>query len=258
MLSFFKRANLTLHPLAQKLFKLMEQKQSNLSVALDVITKKELLALADALGPEICVLKTHIDILEDYTSDLNGQLRKLAHKHQFLLFEDRKFADIGNTALLQYQKGMYRIAEWADFVNAHILPGPGIIEGLKQVGKPLGRGLLLVAEMSSAGAMTDAAYAKQALAMGEAHRDFVFGFICQKKLSEDPGMIHFTPGIKMHEGNGALGQRYTTIDEAIGQRKTDIVIVGRDITGASDPSAAARMYRSAAWECHQKTVLKRT
>ncbi len=254
MLSFFKRANLTLHPLAQKLFKLMEQKQSNLCVALDVTKKNALLALADLIGPEICVLKTHIDILEDYTPDFTDELRRLAHKHQFFLFEDRKFADIGNTVSLQYEKGIYRIAEWADLVDAHALPGPGIIEGLKQVGKPLSRGLLLLAEMSSAGALTDTSYAKRATEMGEAHMDFVLGFITQRKLSEHPGMIHFTPGIKMLEGKDALGQRYTTIEDAICKRKTDVIIVGRDITGASDPLAAAKIYRRAGWECYTASL----
>lgn len=254
MLSFFKRANLTLHPLAQKLFKLMEQKQTNLSVAADLTKKKDLLDLADRIGPEICVLKTHIDILEDYTPDVSEELKRLAHKHQFLLFEDRKFADIGNTVMLQYERGIYRIAEWADLVNAHILPGPGIIEGLKKVGKPLSRGLLLLAQMSSSGALTDGAYAKKAVEMGEAHSDFVLGFIAQSKLTDHPGMIHFTPGIQMHEGTDSLGQRYTTVEEAICQRKTDVIIVGRGITGASDPFAAAKMYRSAAWECYRNAL----
>ncbi len=252
MLSYLKRAHLTRHLLAQKIFRLMDEKQTNLCLSADVVSQKQLLALADLLGPEICVLKTHIDILEDYTPDLNEKLRLLAHKHRFFLFEDRKFADIGQTVSLQYEKGIYHISSWADIVNAHPLPGPGIIEGLKQIGQPLMRGLLLIAEMSSAGSLATGDYTKKAVEMAEAHSDFVFGFITQQKLTDNPAMIHFTPGVKMHAGKDSLGQRYRTVEDAICKYKTDVIIVGRDITHAADPLSSAKMIRQTAWECYRQ------
>lgn len=36
-----------------------------------------------------------MDIIEDFDEDLVKQLQELSKKHDFLIFEDRKFADIG-------------------------------------------------------------------------------------------------------------------------------------------------------------------
>lgn len=41
--------------------------------------------------------QTHIDIVEDFDRDLLEQLQALADKHDFLIWEDRKFADIGES-----------------------------------------------------------------------------------------------------------------------------------------------------------------
>lgn len=247
-LSFLKRSSLTRHPTAQKLFKLMEDKKSNLCLAADVTSQHQLLDLADKLGPELCVLKTHVDILDDFTPDFGPALRKLADKHQFLIFEDRKFADIGQTVSTQYTRGMYRIADWADIVNAHIVPGPGIIQGLK------GSSLLLLAEMSSAGTVATGSYTRKAIAMAEAHAETVIGFICLQKLSKNPGMIHFTPGVKLEPGQDSLGQRYRTVDEILIKNKSDIIIVGRDITHAANPRKQAALYREKGWEAYAKTI----
>jgi uridine monophosphate synthetase len=240
-----------IHPLTLQLRQWMREKKSNLAVALDLSSQKELLRMADLLGPEICVLKTHVDILEDYTPDFGDALTQLAERHRFLIFEDRKFADIGQTVALQYGKGIYRIAEWAHIINAHIIPGPGIIEGLKKIGAPLGRGLLLLAEMSSSGTVAQGAFTQQAVEMGEAHDDFVMGFISLHKVSQHPGMLHFTPGVKLKPGVDALGQRYRSMQEILSKNRSDIIIIGREITQAADPCAMAKIIRKLGWSLGQ-------
>ncbi len=245
-LPFLKRASLTRHLVAQKLFKIMEDKQSNLAVAIDTTSPEQLLELADKLGPELCVVKTHVDILDHFTPDIVKTLRTLADKHRFLIFEDRKFADIGHTVSHQFRGGIYQISEWADLINAHGVPGPGLIAALK------GSGLLLIAEMSSQGTLATGSYTRKIVEMGDAHKDCVMGYISLRKLSKDPGMIHFTPGVKWEEGQDSLGQRYRTLDEILIKNKSDVIIVGRDITHAADPKHQAALYREKAWNAHVK------
>lgn len=248
-LSFRERALHCRSPLAKNLLQLMDNKQTNLSLSADVTSAEKLVELADLIGPEICVLKTHIDIINDFTPTLIKDLSTLADKHQFLLFEDRKFADIGNTVKHQYEGGIYRIADWAHIINAHTLPGPGIIQGLADVGLKKNRGLLLLAEMSSAGNLLNAAYVKETLKMAETAPDFVIGFITQHALSDDPSWINFTPGVKLEIGGDALGQQYVTPQKAI-ENGTDIIIVGRGIFSAANPIAEAQKYKKVGWKAY--------
>ncbi|KAJ1490344.1 Orotidine 5'-phosphate decarboxylase domain-containing protein [Baffinella frigidus] len=209
--------------------------------------REGVLALADLVGPHVCLLKTHVDVMSDFTPDFGTKLMALAEKHNFLIFEDRKFADIGNTVAMQYGGGVYKIADWSHITNAHTVPGPGIIDGLATVGLPKGRGLLLLGEMSSSGTLAEGEYTTKTVAMAKARPDFCMGFICTHKLCDEPGMIHMTPGVQLEAGTDALGQRYLTPEVVLGERLSDVIIVGRGVYKAADPAAAAAEYRERAW-----------
>ncbi|RIA93173.1 orotidine-5'-phosphate decarboxylase [Glomus cerebriforme] len=238
---------------ARELLSLIERKKTNLSLALDVTTKREFLEIADKVGPYICLLKTHIDILVDFDQDLIDQLKELRAKHDFLIFEDRKFADIGNTVKYQYSKGIYKIVEWADITNAHPLPGDGIVSGLKEVGLSLGRGLLLLAEMSSKGSLATGAYTEAAIEMARRHKDFVIGFIAGRKLicNDDEDFIVMSPGVGLDASKDGLGQQYKTPRSVIFENGSDIIIVGRGIYGKDkDVATEAQRYRDAGWNAY--------
>jgi orotidine 5'-phosphate decarboxylase subfamily 1 len=152
---------------------------------------------------------------------------------------------------LQYQRGVYRISEWAHLTNAHALLGPGTIQGLKEVGEPLGRGLLLLSETSAQGNLITPDYSQAVIDMARKHSDFVMGFITQKRRIDDPSFIHFTPGVHLAAEGDALGQSYNSPEWAIGEQGSDIILVGRGITQAEDPVKAAQNYQKAGWEAYE-------
>ena len=123
-----------MHPLTAYLFRLMVAKSSNLCLSADVSTARELLLLADRVGPSIVVLKTHYDLVTgwDYNpqTGTGAQLAALARKHGFLLFEDRKFADIGKTVQQQYTAGTARIIDWAHLVTVNMDAGQPAVTAL--------------------------------------------------------------------------------------------------------------------------------
>ena len=89
--------HLNLTPLATYLLRLIQLKRTNLCVSADVSTTAELLQLAEDVGDQICVLKTHADIVKDFTDRTARGLREVARRKKFIIFEDRKLGDIGST-----------------------------------------------------------------------------------------------------------------------------------------------------------------
>ncbi|KAF7955321.1 hypothetical protein BTUL_0043g00260 [Botrytis tulipae] len=365
--SFEDRGSKTKHPLTAYLLRLMTLKQSNLCVSADVSTAGELLRLADSVGPSIVVLKTHYDLINNWdynpTTGTGARLNRLARRHGFLIFEDRKFGDIGNTVQLQYTEGTAKIIEWSHITNVNMIPGKASVDSLAEaaarwrerkryevktnisvgtprpesiesdedqittpinlnsnsnevtdgshgleahdeanIGRkasivsittvsqhfepansprsridfdieeesypgideaPLERGLLILAQMSSAGNFMTRDYTNACVESAREHKDYVMGFISQETLNTDPDddFISMTPGCQLPpendedaelEGDGK-GQQYNTPSKLVGLG-CDIVIVGRGIIRAGDPKWEAERYRRKAWEAYQERV----
>ena len=249
--SFSDRLKLITHPKARKLLQIILQKRSNLCLSADVTSSLELIQLVDKVGPHICMLKTHIDIIRDFTPAVIEKLRKLAEEHDFLIFEDRKFADLGSTVQKQFSEGVYKISSWADFVNAHVVVGPGIIKGLKSVAQ--GQGLILIAQMSAAGNLCSESYIQEAVEMAKSDSSFVCGFICTKSVSECPSFLNFVPGVNISSSGDDLGQQFVSPAEAV-QKGADVIIVGRGIYNSIDPAETAKKYKEQAYGAYLKLI----
>ncbi|RXW24610.1 hypothetical protein EST38_g1262 [Candolleomyces aberdarensis] len=258
--TYAERAKAHTNPAAKLLLETIERKKTNLCVSVDTVKSADFLAIIDA---------THVDILEDFDYSVIERLESLSRKHDFLIFEDRKFADIGNTVAMQYSAGVHKIAKWSHITNAHPVPGPSIVQGLASVGMPLQRGLLLLAEMSTVGTLAKGLYSEEAVQMARKNKDFVIGFIAQRRmdgvgaLQEDDtsneDFLILTPGVGLEEKGDAMGQQYRTPRQVVLESGCDVIIVGRGIYGkdlsAVDVIAArAERYMTEGWSAYLERI----
>lgn len=140
------------HIKTKQLIDYILEKKSNLCCAADVLSAKDLLELAEEIGEHIVLLKIHVDTLPDFSIGFLYKLQEIAKKHKFLIFEDRKIADIGFVAQQQLLSGVYKIANQADLVTVHAIAGESSIKALKEAGKSCG--IILVCEMSTNDTLT--------------------------------------------------------------------------------------------------------
>ena len=231
-------------------------KHSLVCLAADKPTMAELTELINAVGPHIAALKTHVDLVNDWTPEAWKVFCNQAKAMDLLIFEDRKFADIGGIS--QHQMGgIYAIGAWSDLVTAHLISGPDIVDGLQAGWGDYGRsgGVLLLAQMSSRGNLLVPTYTDEVVRLGIEHTG-VFGFIgngsrptelSALRLKVGSEKMIWTPGVNLKTGDGAMGQRYGDPTEAI-IAGSDCVIVGSGIHKADDPAQAAKAYAAASWQ----------
>lgn len=198
--------------------------------------------------------------MEDFGPATVEGLIALSKKHDFLLFEDRKFIDIGNTVQKQYRGGALRIHEWAHIVNASVLAGEGIIQALDQTISQAAvpdRGILILAEMTSKGSLATGEYTKASVAIAQKYPDSVIGFVATRELSsystattnDQEDLVVFTTGVNISSKGDALGQQYQTPNSAMAGG-SDFLIAGRGIYASQDPVASAKEYQKAGWDAY--------
>ncbi|KAK9445048.1 Orotidine 5'-phosphate decarboxylase, active site protein [Metarhizium brunneum] len=257
------------HPVAKKLFRIADSKRSNLIISADFTDTESLLKCADELGPYIAVFKTHVDIIHDFSDKTVSGLKELAAKHDFLIFEDRKFVDIGTTVQRQYHGSALRISEWADIVNVSLLGGDGVVDALEQVISDetfpyrSERGLLLLAEMTTAGSLAVGEYTQRCVdaARRKGMGGAVMGFVATRSLGPaglDPSLadedfVIFTTGVNGSKSGNVLGQRYQTPAAAVGGG-SDFIIAGRGIYSAEDRVQAAKQYQEEGWAAYEARI----
>jgi len=244
------------NPLAHRYMETAARKQTLVCLAADMRSVGELIDLVEEVGPYIAALKTHVDMVDDFSSESWQGLVDSAKKHDLLLFEDRKFADIGKVSQNQ-MAGVHDIRSWADIVTAHRISGPDIVEGIAAGWADVARigGVLLLAQMSSSGNLLNADYTDEVIATGRGSPS-VIGFIGNGSSAEEVAALRakvgdsqmiWTPGVNLAVGDGEMGQRYGHPKGAV-LAGSDAIIVGSGIHGADSRQEAAAEYARESFE----------
>lgn len=242
-------------PMARTFMEVAARKKSLVCLAADRSTMAGLNQLLEDVGPYIAALKTHVDLVDDWSVEGWTSFCAKARTMDLLIFEDRKFADIGGISRKQ-MAGVYDIRSWSDLVTAHLISGPDIVDGLQAGWDDVDRfgGVLLLAQMSSRGNLLQPNYTAKVVEMGTSHAG-VFGFIGNGSRPDElvelrnkvgQGKMIWTPGVNLATGDGEMGQRYGDPRSAI-LSGSDCIIVGSGIHRAENPSQQARAYAEASW-----------
>ena len=197
--------------------------KSKICVSLDVLNLKELYHNIELLGDKVCIIKIHYDIIEDFMVDIDETIKKLNYykkKYNFLIWEDRKFADIGS--IMERQINLH-ISKWADMVSIHPIVGDKSIENIKNIN------IILIGEMSSENNLFNEEYKNNIIDISNKY-DNIIGIVCQNKMTETK--LNIVPGISLNNKKDNKGQTYHTPQE---KKFADILVIGRSIYKSENP-----------------------
>ncbi|EPR41449.1 Orotidine 5'-phosphate decarboxylase subfamily 1 core [Desulfovibrio sp. X2] len=219
---------------------------AELVVALDFPKAEEAVALAKSLAGTVPWVKVGLELFVAEGPGIIARFKEMGFK----VFCDLKLHDIPNTvrgAVLSVA------ATGADMVTLHASGGARMLQAAAEARATLPRAnapLLMAVTMltSLAAEDTDGIYVKPPSAMaldlaGKAFDNGMDGVVCSPheagavKAANGPNFLCLTPGIRLAAAND--DQRRTATPGQAVAAGADFLVVGRPITRAADPAAAA-------------------
>ena len=230
----------------------MPDARTRLAVALDLPDRAALLAMARRIAPEAGVLKLG---LEAFVAEGPALVREVVASGADV-FLDLKFHDIPNTV---GRAAAAAVATGAAIVNCHASGGRDMMRAFgdegraaaAKAGRPAPK-LIAVTVLTSldAGALAAIGLSgtprESAVRLAALARDAgLDGVVCSPeeiaavRAACGPGFLLVVPGVRPAGAAPGDQKRVATPTDAI-RAGADLLVVGRPITGAPDPAAAAR------------------
>ena len=209
--------------------------KSKLVFSNDITNKETFFKVLYQVAPYISFLKIHSDTIENFDNEFVRSLLWYKHTYNFLIIDDRKFSDIGNTVRKQIEN--YNIHKWADIVTVHGIAGESTLLPIIEYDLHI----LLIAQMSTANNLITTNYTLDVLLLAQSqdhiYENHIIGFISQDEIKGN--FFTFTPGIHANNQTDNYGQTYKKIDDL---PQNSFAIVGRHIYESNDPAETAKLY----------------
>ena len=212
----------------EKVKNIIKTKNTKICLAADHDNSNDLFKTIEELGSYICILKLHYDIIKDFNDKTIEKLIDYKKKYNFLIWEDRKFADIGYIMEKQINN---HIIKWADLISVHPIAG---LESVQQISAKIG--IILIGELSSTNNLINSEYKNGVINIANKMPN-VIGIVCQSKMTDY--FLNIVPGISLSVLNDNKGQSYNTIDN---RKFADIFVIGRSILTSKEPVKTIEKY----------------
>ena len=205
----------------EKKLKNIINKKGKICVALDFNDKELILQKLREYGNYAGIFKIHCDIINDFDNKFINDLLNLKKKYNFLIWEDRKFCDIGFITNQQVQYGVHKISKWADIITCHSVCG---IDSIPKIDNMI---VFLVIELSVSGHLCDYNYINKSVEIAN-KTPCVLGVVCQSNPDNlDKNILRVVPGISFKSNTkDNYNQQYSSVND---KKFSDLYVVGRAI-----------------------------
>ncbi len=219
-------------------------------VALDTDSPDKAVAVAASLRGEVGLFKVGMELFPRGGPEIVRRIRETGAD----VFLDLKFHDIPNTVAGAVKSAA---ALGVRFATVHASGGKAMLAAAARAAEGTGTTLLAVtvltslddgdlAEIGSSATAAETVLRLAAMAAGEG----LGGIVCSARevsavrARVGSGAVLVTPGVRLPEDAAGDQKRVVTPEDAI-RRGADYLVVGRPITKADDPRAAARRFAAA-------------
>ena len=242
------------HKLKSTLLDLIYTKKSNLCLSLDTRTWEQGKKILDECGEYVVLVKTHVELYDDYCPNFYKEIREYAAKYAFFVMEDRKLSDINRINWDIMTKSYFNLDNWANFITIQGLTAETSLRYYKE--KCDGRNHVnicpvVVAQMSSKDTSFSEEYVNYCVNIINSD-DFYSPLVICQDLPQIKNRIKCTPGVCLEGRSEFENNNYRSVDKSMLEQQNHIIIVGSDIIYNDNPGDTAKEYAERSHECFKE------